>query len=59
MKHICPAPIGDGLIVPTGWSAFLGACPDTCYVDCTYNHNGKEVKFKDPKYAKGSNYGTR
>ena len=36
MEHICPKPVGDAqLLVPTGWTEYLGACPDTCYVDCT------------------------
>jgi hypothetical protein len=36
----------------------LPACPDTCYVNCTFNHNGKAATFDDPAYSKGSNYGT-
>ena len=24
--------------------------PDTCYVNCTYNHKGKSVHFKDRCY---------
>jgi arylsulfatase A-like enzyme len=59
MNKICPKPVGDGsLLVPKGWTDFLGACPDTCYVNCTYNNNGNSVAFTDPSYPNGSNYGT-
>lgn len=59
MGKICPQPVGDGsLYVPVGWTDFLGACPDTCYVDCTYNLNAQAVSFTNPKYPNGSNYGT-
>jgi hypothetical protein len=44
-------PNGDGqLLVPEGWTDFMGACPDTCYVNCNYNVNGKSVDFKDSSY---------
>jgi hypothetical protein len=59
MEHICAKPNGDGqLLVPEGWTDFMGACPDTCYVNCNYNVNGKSVDFKDSSYKYGSNYGT-
>ena len=59
MGHICPAPVGDGrMLVPEGWVEYLGACPDTCYVDCTYNKNGGKATFSDPTTPKGSNSGT-
>ena len=59
MEKICANPVGDGsLLVPEGWTEFLGACPDTCYVNCNYNKNGKSVTYDDPNYEHGSNYGT-
>ena len=59
MGKICAAPVGDSsLHVPTGWLDFLGACPDTCYVDCNYNHNGKSAWFTNASATEGSNYGT-
>ena len=59
MQHICPKPVGTGeLAVPAGWDTFLGACPDTCYVNCTYNRDGSSATFDDPSFARGSNYGT-
>jgi hypothetical protein len=36
MRKICPEPVGDGsMVVPEGWLEYLGACPDTCYFNCT------------------------
>jgi len=59
MQKICPKPVGDGTLkVPEGWHDFMGACPDTCYVDCTYNLNGESVTYKNASYEFGSNYGT-
>jgi hypothetical protein len=59
MRKVCPAPVGDGtMVVPEGWMEYLGACPDTCYVNCTYNKNGGTASFLDPTAADGSNYGT-
>ena len=59
MNKICPKPVGDGsLHVPVGWVDYLGACPDTCYVDCNYNRNGESAWFTDPASKSGSNYGT-
>ena len=46
------------MLTPEGWTDFFGACPDTCYVNCNYNHNGKSVTFSDPHFKNGSNYGT-
>ena len=60
MRHIC-GNIKTGpheWHVPVGWDDFMGACPDTCYIDCTYNINGTSRTFDDPKYHHGSNYGT-
>eukprot|EP00051_Salpingoeca_urceolata_P011377 m.140865 g.140865 ORF g.140865 m.140865 type:complete len:499 (-) comp17095_c1_seq8:32-1528(-) len=28
---------------PKGWDEFFGMCPDTCYQDCHYAHNGKLI----------------
>eukprot|EP00040_Diaphanoeca_grandis_P017505 m.91438 g.91438 ORF g.91438 m.91438 type:complete len:619 (+) comp26469_c0_seq1:28-1884(+) len=61
MQEICAPPVGNNtgvLVSPEGWTEFFGACPDTCYVDCSYSHNGKLVKFTDPNFVNGSNYGT-
>jgi hypothetical protein len=59
MEKICPKPVGDGtLTVPEGWTEYLGACPDTCYVNCTYNKNGGAASYTDPQAAGGANYGT-
>ena len=57
MKHVCGDDHGEWH-VPVGWSDFWGACPDTCYVNCTYNVNGAPRSFSDPAYPNGSNYGT-
>jgi N-acetylglucosamine-6-sulfatase len=63
MGELCHAPVGRvpvgaPLQVPGGWTDFLGACPDTCYVNCTYNRNGVAASFTDPSFPRGSNYGT-
>jgi|EP01046_Picozoa_sp_COSAG06_P013775 N-acetylglucosamine-6-sulfatase len=59
MGKICAAPVGDGsLHVPAGWLDFLGACPDTCYVNCNYNRNGESAWFTNASSIAGSNYGT-
>lgn len=59
MGKICAEPVGDGsLHVPEGWVDFLGACPDTCYVNCNYNHNGQSAWFTNASSTTGSNYGT-
>ena len=59
MGKICAAPVGDGsLHVPTGWLDYLGACPDTCYVNCNYNRNGQSAWFTNASSTEGSNYGT-
>ena len=56
MRKICPAPVGDGtMAVPEGWTEYLGACPDTCYVNCTYNKNGGVASFTDPYAPDGAN----
>ena len=40
MQKICAKPDGDGsMLVPDGWLDFMGACPDTCYVNCNYALN--------------------
>jgi len=57
MHHVC-GEVHNEWRVPAGWTTFMGACPDTCYVDCTYNVDGKKKKFDDPHYPRGSNYGT-
>ena len=44
--------------MPEGWTEYLGACPDTCYVNCTYNKNGGAAEYTDPSHPNGSNYGT-
>lgn len=59
MRKICAKPVGDGsLHVPEGWVDFLGACPDTCYVNCNYNRNGQSAWYTNSSSPTGSNYGT-
>ena len=57
MHHIC-GDVHHEWHVPVGWTDFMGACPDTCYVDCAFNVNGTKTKFNDPAFPRGSNYGT-
>ena len=45
-------------VTPLGWTEFMGACPDTCYTNCHYQHDGVDDVYDDAAYAKGSNYGT-
>ena len=60
MRHICGNdPKGhQQWNVPVGWDDYMGACPDTCYVNCTYNINGTGKTFDNPDHKRGSNYGT-
>ena len=64
MQSICAGIGGVGSsatappVTPLGWTEFMGACPDTCYVDCHYVHDGVDDVYDDAAYAKGSNYGT-
>jgi len=59
MQKICAAPTGDGsMLVPDGWTDYMGACPDTCYTNCNYNINGRSVDYTNSSYTHGSNYGT-
>eukprot|EP01060_Flectonema_neradi_P031389 TRINITY_DN4747_c1_g1_i1.p1 TRINITY_DN4747_c1_g1~~TRINITY_DN4747_c1_g1_i1.p1 ORF type:complete len:496 (+),score=76.31 TRINITY_DN4747_c1_g1_i1:39-1526(+) len=57
MDAYCPKEGGTAEI-PDGWDRFLGMCPDTCYLDCVFNDQGKWSKFDDPSNPKGSNYAT-
>ena len=56
MRHICgndKKGFHGEWRVPVGWNDFVGACPDTCYVNCTYNVNGTAKTFADAAYPRG------
>ena len=62
MESICGGigKVGDAgkPITPLGWSEYMGACPDTCYVNCHYQHDGADDFYGDATFPNGSNYGT-